>query len=1440
MASGFIYHVAILFSLLCLCIAEDITINTRLGQIVGTKDAYEQKTVSIFYNIPFAKPPVGDLRFAQPVPYGNWTGTLNATVFGNQCMQRDNPVLQFLGVESSEDCLNLNIYVPNNVNESSKKPVMVWIHGGGFTSGLAQIYDSRPLALHGNVIVVTIQYRLGIFGFFSLGKTEALGNYGIWDQMLALEWVHQNIDSFGGDPTSVTIFGQSAGGASVSLLSLIPRNRNRFHRVIAQSGTMTVPWAMTNATEASYAIGELVGCSRSLQTTAFVRCLQSVNSSTLFNSYWEYSYRDPYAFPSFPEIGPVIDGELFKIAPASILKNHSSEEYQFFSSLDFMTGTLKADGDLVLISMTEAFQKHHGFNLTTGVSFDEFCDIIVSAFTRNFFKNNAFVFRKICDEYQSKNNVSEQSRQMVELFTDFPFVYPAFESLHHHSQDNIKANTFHYVFELDGPPLTYLSPPDWFIGPGHGYELRYLFPVNPPSSEEWKYISSVMMAYWTNFAKNGDPNHSSLTNWPMYDNQKEGYLAINSIQSTMMKYKKHRIEFWGRDIPYLMKSAPTGTVTIPTKLGLMIGNINYLNNDHQKKVLTFYNIPFAKPPVGDLRFAQPVPYGNWTGTLNATVFGNQCMQRDNPVLQFLGVESSEDCLNLNIYVPNNVNESSKKPVMVWIHGGGFTSGLAQIYDSRPLALHGNVIVVTIQYRLGIFGFFSLGKTEALGNYGIWDQMLALEWVHQNIDSFGGDPTSVTIFGQSAGGASVSLLSLIPRNRNRFHRVIAQSGTMTVPWAMTNATEASYAIGELVGCSRSLQTTAFVRCLQSVNSSTLFNSYWEYSYRDPYAFPSFPEIGPVIDGELFKIAPASILKNHSSEEYQFFSSLDFMTGTLKADGDLVLISMTEAFQKHHGFNLTTGVSFDEFCDIIVSAFTRNFFKNNAFVFRKICDEYQSKNNVSEQSRQMVELFTDFPFVYPAFESLHHHSQDNIKANTFHYVFELDGPPLTYLSPPDWFIGPGHGYELRYLFPVNPPSSEEWKYISSVMMAYWTNFAKNGDPNHSSLTNWPMYDNQKEGYLAINSIQSTMMKYKKHRIEFWGRDIPYLMKSAPTGTVTIPTKLGLMIGNINYLNNDHQKKVLTFYNIPFAKPPVGDLRFAQPVPYGNWTGTLNATVFGNQCMQRDNPVLQFLGVESSEDCLNLNIYVPNNIDESSKKPVMVWIHGGGFTSGLAQIYDSRPLALHGNVIVVTIQYRLGIFGFFSLGKTEALGNYGIWDQMLALEWVHQNIDSFGGDPTSVTIFGQSAGGASVSLLSLIPRNRNRFHRVIAQSGTMTVPWAMTNATEASYVIGELVGCSRSLQTTAFVRCLQSVNSNTLRNNYLQYTDRYPNAFSSVAEIGPVIDGELFRLAPESLLKIYSSEEYQFFSSLDFMTGTVKADGNYVLLEMSESLQNITVSI
>ena len=200
---------------------------------------------AVFKNIPFAQPPVGDLRWREPLPAKAWTGVRDATAFGPMCNQNDNKQLPH-----SEDCLQLNVWTPKWPMTSSV-PVMVWVHGGGNTagSGVEALFNGEVLARHG-VVVVNVNYRLGIFGFFAHpGLTKesphhAAGNYGLADQIMALRWVQENIAKFGGNPANVTIFGESAGAGDVNALIASPLTKGLFVRVIAQSGPIgagTVP-----------------------------------------------------------------------------------------------------------------------------------------------------------------------------------------------------------------------------------------------------------------------------------------------------------------------------------------------------------------------------------------------------------------------------------------------------------------------------------------------------------------------------------------------------------------------------------------------------------------------------------------------------------------------------------------------------------------------------------------------------------------------------------------------------------------------------------------------------------------------------------------------------------------------------------------------------------------------------------------------------------------------------------------------------------------------------------------------------------------------------------------------------------------------------------------------------------------------------------------------
>lgn len=203
----------------------------------------------------------------------------------------------------------------------------------------------------------------------------------------------------------------------------------------------------------------------------------------------------------------------------------------------------------------------------------------------------------------------------------------------------------------------------------------------------------------------------------------------------------------------------------------------------------YMGIPYAEPPVGMLRFKKPRPITPWSEELNCTHFGPRCPQVDEYFAQYLNIVGKDEanCLTLNVFTPRWRYETKKKyAVMVWIHGGGFSIHSSSNYGDTTIARNlctKDVVVVSINYRLGPFGFFTTGDDQCKGNMGLWDQALALHWVHDNIEAFGGDRDNVTVFGQSAGGASADLLAISPHSRDLFHRVIPMAGCGECDFAM---------------------------------------------------------------------------------------------------------------------------------------------------------------------------------------------------------------------------------------------------------------------------------------------------------------------------------------------------------------------------------------------------------------------------------------------------------------------------------------------------------------------------------------------------------------------------------------------------------------------------------------------------------------------------------
>ncbi|NXM75550.1 CEL lipase, partial [Serilophus lunatus] len=330
------------------------------------------KYIDIFRGIPFAAPPN---RLEDPQPHPGWDGTLQAKSFKNRCMQM---TLTQTDIRGKEDCLYLNIWIPQGRRQvSTKLPVMVFIYGGAFLVGGSQganfldnyLYDGEEIAVRGNVIVVTVNYRLGPLGFLSTGDENLPGNYGLKDQHMAIAWVKRNIKAFGGDPDNITIFGESAGAVSVSLQMLSPKNKGLFKRAISQSGVGLCSWAIQRDPLLwAKKLGEKVGCSTE-NTTVLADCLRVADPKELTLAYHLQLTKLPMPLVHTLALTPVVDGDFLPDMPENLFANAADIDY--LAGINDMDGHIFAGVDLPAINgPLQKITADEVYNLIKGLTVD--------------------------------------------------------------------------------------------------------------------------------------------------------------------------------------------------------------------------------------------------------------------------------------------------------------------------------------------------------------------------------------------------------------------------------------------------------------------------------------------------------------------------------------------------------------------------------------------------------------------------------------------------------------------------------------------------------------------------------------------------------------------------------------------------------------------------------------------------------------------------------------------------------------------------------------------------------------------------------------------------------------------------------------------------------------------------------------------------------------
>ncbi|XP_038079405.1 cholinesterase 1-like [Patiria miniata] len=504
---------------------------TSQGRIIGTRlefsptDPKLRRSVDAYLGIPYAEAPVGPLRFKPPVAK-SWSGELQATKLGNRCPQ---PPFNFgfttVRGTFNENCLFLDVFVPQHA--PAKAAVLVFLHGGAFFLGAGTIERTppTPIAAVGDVIVVTLNYRLGALGFLSTDDDVIPGNMGLLDQRLALEWVRDNIEAFGGDPERVAIFGESAGAASVSFHMLSPGSAGLFHAAIMESGAPTVPWATVRADEArrrAFALGKLVGCKRET-SGELLACLQKVKD---FNTFVENQHKklhqelnESYILTSFV---PVVDGKFLPRDPIDLYEE---------GAINDAAVIIGGNADERMLQVMASIYRDHTDRapfvdsasydaLTRGTVSQISAEPIVAEAIKLMYRNASCADAPDCDYLQA----------LSQVLGDITYLCPIDRA----TRAFAKAGLTVYQYHMTHAPTTSMTGTKW-TGATHLDDLLFVFGLPLISSDEYSFtadearMSLQVIKYWTNLAKTGNPNltEGEEADWPVFSPQELAYKDLS-------------------------------------------------------------------------------------------------------------------------------------------------------------------------------------------------------------------------------------------------------------------------------------------------------------------------------------------------------------------------------------------------------------------------------------------------------------------------------------------------------------------------------------------------------------------------------------------------------------------------------------------------------------------------------------------------------------------------------------------------------------------------------------------------------------------------------------------------------------------------------------------------------------------------------------------------
>jgi len=505
-------------------------VETSYGKLAGT----EKDGISRFRGIPFAQPPIGPRRWQPPQPPEPWAGVRDASRFGNPALQNPSMLGPMMGIDlghTSEDCLYLNVWTPGT--DSGRRPVLVWIHGGAFVMGSASqiLYNGATLARRGDVVVVTINYRLGALGYLHLqelcdGRSPVASNTGLLDQIAALEWVQREIAAFGGDPSNVTVFGESAGSMSVAALLGTPRARGLFQRAILESGSANFVGMPKQATRVAEAVLKELGIA-----PAEAQRLHDVPAEAILEAQ-QYVFLSLQSRLGTLPFAPVVDGDVLPQHPfdaiadgaardVAVLVGTNLDEMKLFALMDPEARTLDE------AALIERCERRIRGTESHGLSYG----------------------RRAITTYREARRARGQSVEPAELWsaidTDRTFRYPAMHL--GELQSAHQPHTYAYLFTWSSPFM------EGRLGSCHALEVPFVFGTlaHPMLA---RFVGSGPIAdvlaehiqdAWITFAHTRCPGHSSLGDWPGYERRERATMVLGADSHVENAPFEEERSFWG-------------------------------------------------------------------------------------------------------------------------------------------------------------------------------------------------------------------------------------------------------------------------------------------------------------------------------------------------------------------------------------------------------------------------------------------------------------------------------------------------------------------------------------------------------------------------------------------------------------------------------------------------------------------------------------------------------------------------------------------------------------------------------------------------------------------------------------------------------------------------------------------------------------------------------